>query len=158
MTSIHAFFAWCDGTPIALAIRDSLWLFPAIMVVHLLALAALGGTMLVVDLRLLGLGLRGRSANQLWRDLQGWTLVALGTMLASGVLLFLSEALRCYDNPPFWLKMTALAAALLFTFTARRKVVLPASQEVGWRERVTGITSIGLWFGVALMGRAIGFW
>ena len=69
--SLLSFFEWCEDTAVGHAIRDSLWPFPVIESVHLLALALIGVAILLVDLRLLGLGLRthrrrrgGRRSNQ----------------------------------------------------------------------------------------------
>jgi hypothetical protein len=155
---LYAFFVWCDRTALAVAIRDAVWIFPGIMVVHLIGLALLGGLIILVDLRLIGFGARSQTAGELAAALRGWTVASLLMTIASGVLLFVSEALRCYESPPFWLKMASLAAAILFTFTARQRVAHRSSHVVTWRERSTGAVSLALWFSVGLMGRGIGLW
>ena len=53
---LYPVFEWCESTAVGQVVRDSLWLFPVIEAIHLLALALMGGTILVVDLRLLGFG------------------------------------------------------------------------------------------------------
>src|SRR5882724_10454272 len=103
-------------------IRQSLWLFPVIECIHLLALALLGGTVLAVDMRLLGLGLKSQSSAELLRKLHPWMAWALATSIVTGILMFLSEAIKCYFSPPFWYKMTLLLLASLFAFTIRRRV------------------------------------
>ena len=95
-------FQWLEATAVGTTIRESLWLFPMIQCGHLLGLALLGGTVLVVDLRLLGLGLRGEPVAELAGKLQPWMVGALGVTVGTGVLMFLSEALKCYYSPPFW--------------------------------------------------------
>ena len=79
-------------------------------------------------------------------------------MFASGTTLFLSEAIKCYYSFPFWVKMASLALVLLFTFTIRRRVtqmdLTTARPQLG---RLTALTSLVLWFGVAWGGRWIGF-
>ncbi len=154
-----AFFEWCESTAIGSAIRDSLWLFPIIEVVHLLALALIGGCVLVVDLRLLGLGLRQQSVRQVASDAQPWLVGGLAVMLTTGVLLFLSEAIKCYYSPPFWNKMTFLAIALAVTFTVRRKVAAASEERVGpyWGKAVA-LASLGVWFLVGFNGRWIAFY
>jgi hypothetical protein len=136
-------------------VRDSLWLFPAIEAVHLLGLSLLGGTVLVVDLRLLGVGLTERSAPAIWAATRWWFCGALLLMFATGIPLFLSEAVKCYFNPSFWVKMIALGVAILFTLTIRRQVLRRARSRVTLL--LTGIVSIVLWFTVAAAGRWIGF-
>jgi amino acid permease len=118
------FFTWCEQSRIGEAIRDSKWLFPAIESFHLLALAVLGGAVLLVNLRLMGLTLKGQPVPQLWRDTRPWLLWSLGVMLVSGVLLFFSEATKLYYHEAFWVKMTSLGLAILFTFTVQRRTAI----------------------------------
>ena len=153
------FFEWCETTALGLAIRDSLWLFPVIESVHLLALGLLGGAVLVLDLRMLNLGLRRQSTIQIARQAQPWLIGSLTTMLLTGVLLFTSESIKCYYSPPFWYKMSFLATAILFTFTVRRKVAAADALRVGpiWGKLVA-LISLGLWFGVGFSGRWIAFY
>jgi hypothetical protein len=155
--STHPFFVWSDKTMVAEIIHNSTWLFPAIMAVHLIGLAWIGATILAVDLRLIGAAFRGRPARELANDLRPWMWGGLALTLGSGWLLFTAEALRCYENPLFWIKMALLATVLVFTATVRRRV-LHATDAVRWREQAAGLTSLVLWFGVALMGRGIGFY
>ena len=152
------FFEWCEATFIGNTIRDSSWLFPVIESVHLLALAMLGGSVLLVDLRLLGLGLSRQPVRRIARDLQPWLIGSLLVMISTGVLLFVSESVKCYYSSAFWTKMTALPLAIVFTFTLRRKVAMADAARVGpgWRKVVAAI-SLGLWFTVAAAGRWIGF-
>ena len=157
--SLLDFFEWCEATTLGLAIRDSLWLFPVIESVHLLALALLGGAVLVLDLRMLNLGLRRQPAAHIARSAQPWLIGSLAMMLVTGVLLFTSESIKCYYSPPFWYKMRFLATAILFTFTVRRKVAAADAQRVGpvWGKLVA-LVSLGLWFGVGFSGRWIAFY
>jgi hypothetical protein len=152
------FFEWCEATQIGNAIRNSLWLFPVIEAFHLVAFAMIGGTILVVDLRLLGGGDRWSTAAQLARGVRPWLLGSLAVMIPSGILLFLSESIKCYYSFPFWVKMWALMLALIFTFTLRQRVVNadPAEIAAFWRKSA-GVVSIVLWSAVAWGGRWIGF-
>ena len=153
------FFEWCEATTIGQAIRESLWLFPVIESIHLLGLAMIGGALLVVDLRLLGFGLRHQPVAQLARSAHPWLVGSLAVMLTTGISLFLSESIRCYYSPPFWTKMELLLVAILFTFTVRRKVALADEKRVGpiWG-RVVAFVSLALWFGVGFSGRWIAFY
>jgi hypothetical protein len=152
------FFQWCYTTPIGEGIRNSTWLFPVIEAFHLLGLGVTAGSVLVVDLRLLGLGLRKRPATQLASSTFPWFAGAVTLMFATGIPLFLSEAIKCFYSFAFWVKMTSLFLALLFTFTVRRKVTqTDATAKRPTLARVTGALSLCLWFGVAWGGRWIGF-
>jgi hypothetical protein len=156
--NVISFFTWCENSAIGTAIRSSLWLFPGIEVIHLLGLAVIGGVVLILNMRMLGLGLRNRTVAQLARDTRPWLLASLTVMLVSGSLLFLSEAVKCYYHPAFWVKMASLALAILFTFTVQRKVALadPARMSPVWGKAVAVISMI-LWSGVGIGGRWIGF-
>src|SRR5215212_11931117 len=110
-------FQWFEATAIGTVVRESLWLFPVIECIHLLALAMLGGAVLVVDLRLLGLGLRAQPASELAKKVHPWLVGSLAAMIATGVPMFLSESLKCYYSPPFWYKMGLLVLATVFAFT-----------------------------------------
>lgn len=153
------FFEWCETTAIGVAVRDSLWLFPVIEAVHLLALSLLGGTVLLVDLRLLGFGLRNQPTAQLARAAQPWLIGALAAMVATGVPMFLSEPIKCYYSPPFWYKMSFLAVAMLYTFTVRRRIARADPAKVGplWG-KLAAVASLGLWFCVGFSGRWIAFY
>jgi hypothetical protein len=149
-------FEWCEATAIGSTIRESLWLFPVIEAVHLLGLCMLGGSILIVDLRMLGSGLRHQPVASLAREAKPWLLGSLAVMIASGTSLFLSEAVKCYYSPAFWTKIATLPIALLFTLTVRERVAL-ASVDATRTTRLVGAASLTLWFIVAAAGRWIGF-
>lgn len=147
--------AW-EQTWVGVAIRESLWLFPGIEAVHLIGLAVLGGSVLVVDLRLLGAGLTRASPAQVQARARWWFLGSLGVMLATGIPLFLSEAVKCCFNDSFEVKMAALALGVIFTFAVRNRVARRADAPA-WLARAVGAASLGIWFTVAGAGRWIGF-
>jgi hypothetical protein len=151
-------FNWFYATTVGETIRESTWLFPVIEAFHLLGLAGTFGSLLLVDLRLLGLGLSKQPVAQLAKGAQPWLIGSVILMFSTGIPLFLSESIKCYYSFPFWVKMTCLALALLFTFTVRRRLtrsgVAVATPEFG---RAVAIVSMCLWFGVAWGGRWIGF-
>ena len=156
--SLLPFFEWCENTAVGDAIRSSLWLFPVIESVHLLMLALIGGAVLILDLRLLGLVFRRQPVARVARDTQPWLIVSLAVMLPTGLLLFLSESKKCYYSDAFWAKMAALALAMLFTFTVRRKVAAAGEKRVrGIWLKLVALVSLALWSTVGAAGRWIGF-
>ena len=156
--SLLPFFEWCEQAPLIIAMRGSLWLFPVIESLHLMGLALLGGAVVTVDLRLLGLGLRHQPVAQVARDAEKWLIVGLSVLLPTGWLLFMASAVKCYYLTAFWLKMTSLFLALAFTFGVRRKVAL-ASEGImtGVQTRLVAAVSLALWSSVAIAGRYVGF-
>ena len=138
------------------AIRNSLWLFPVIEAFHLVGFAILGGSVLIVDLRLVGICLRGRGIREVFSSMSLVTRLSLILVFGTGIPLALSEMIKLYYNYSFWVKMSALALALLFTFLVRnplaRRDNLPQIGAI-----FIGLVSFSLWFTVAAAGRWIGF-
>jgi hypothetical protein len=124
--------------------------------VHLLGLCLLGGAVLVVDFRMLGVGLRQPIA-EIARDARPWLTASIIVMLATGIPLFLSEAIKCYYNTSFWVKITTLPIAILFAYLVRDRVARRATGEATGATRTVALISIVLWFTVAGAGRWIGF-
>ena len=155
---LFPFFQWCEASTIGNAIRQSLWAFAVIESVHLLGLAAIGGAVLVVNLRMLGLGLRRQPIREVARNAYPWFVGSLAVMLVTGVALFLSEAVKCYYGTPFWVKMWSLALAIIFSFTIWRKITMVDESRVQpiWY-KIVALVSLALWFGVGAGGRWIGF-
>jgi hypothetical protein len=156
------FCQWLDQTSVGAAIRQSLWLFPAIETVHLLGMAASVGTITVLDLRLLGWAMLERRVSQVAKGLLSLAWLGFGVQVVTGALLFSSEAVKIYGNPAFRLKMLLLllagAQALIFQTVVYRKLT-------AWDERpsppamakVMGTISILLWVAIVTAGRFIGF-
>ena len=154
---VLAFFKWCEASWMGKTISGSVFLFPAVEAVHLLALAVIGGAVLILDMRLVGLGLRQTSISQVAKNAEPWLIGSLVVMLITGFMLMTSEAMRCYYNDAFWLKMWSLLFAMIFTFTVRRRVAFGDGVKPMWTKSV-GVISVMLWSGVGIGGRGIGFY
>jgi hypothetical protein len=155
---LFPWFEWLASTELSQAIAMSTWAFAVIESLHLLALSVIGGAVLLVDLRLLGLGLRRQTTEEVARDAQPWLVGSLLVMLATGALLFLSEPVKCYYSTPFRVKMLCLLLGSIWAFTVRRKVAVAGEGRVRplWLKLVA-VVSLALWFGVGAGGRWIGF-
>lgn len=149
---------WIQFSPPLVAMRSSPWLFPLIATVHLMGLAMIGGSVLVVDLRLLGLGLRRQPVALLARDADRWLRASLLVSLPTGILLFMCFATKYYYLTFFWVKMTSLLLVLVFTFSIRRRVTMADQTRVSpvW-SKLVALVSLSLWTTVAIGGRWIGF-
>jgi len=150
------FVQWLGHSAIAQAIHNSSWLFPFIEIFHLLALALLGGTVIMVDLRFFGLVMTDKELPELARDVRPWLRLSLAVILTSGFFLFMSEAAKMYTNEAFRFKMLFLALALLFTFTIHARFTSSKSSS-SFSGKLVALTSMALWACVGLGGRAIGF-
>jgi hypothetical protein len=155
--SLHSLFMALAHSPLGHAMQASQWDFAIVEMVHLLALAVLGGSVLIVDLRLLGVILKRESARDIGRDIGRLLLGSLTVMVLSGIALLSEEAGKCFYSPAFRCKMALLAAAILFYFTLHRKALLrTGSGKPNIWARAAAVVSLLLWLGVGIAGRAIG--
>src|ERR1700691_941482 len=150
-----SFCQWCNSSWWGHGIRGSTWLFPFVEIFHLLGLGILGGTVLILNLRLMRLAFKAESTAELAAEVRPWMLGSIVVMLLSGFLLFSTEAVKMYGNWAFQLKMIFLLLALVFTLTLHRKVIDAQQTPTGLRA-LTALVSLLLWLGVGLGGRAIG--
>jgi hypothetical protein len=156
--SVLGFFKWCDATAIGITIRDSQWAFAVIESLHLLGLAAIGGAVIILNLRLLGLGLQSQTVPEVAAEVRPWLNRSVVLMLITGAGLFVSEPMKLYYSGPFWVKMESLALALIFTYTVWHRVSSTDAARISpvWRG-LAALVSLILWFGVGAGGRWIGF-
>jgi len=158
MMSLLPFFQWCENTSFVATLREIRWLVPTIEAVHVMGFALIGGAVLVVNLRLLGVGLRHQPVAQVARDAERWLLISLVVIVPTGSTLFMTEATKCYFYLAFWVKMTAFFLALVFTFTVHRRVAMADETSVNPRlSKLVAWVSLSLWSSVGIAGRLIGF-
>lgn len=108
------FCQWADNSFFGHGVRNSTWLFPFVEIFHLLALGVLGGSVLIVNARLLGLRFQQEPVSELAAEVEPWMIASLIVMLISGFFLFSSESVKMYGSGPFRIKMVFLALAILF--------------------------------------------
>jgi hypothetical protein len=154
--SLYPLFNWVGHTGIGIAMRKSTFLFPAVEVVHVLGLTLLLGSVLAVDMRLLGGGIKRQSTATVAQSISPVFWAGLALALGTGLVLFIGEPVKCFYNAAFWWKMGLLLAAVtfhltLFRWISRSESARPVAQ------RSAAILSLTLWFGVGIAGRVIGF-
>jgi len=131
------------------------WAFPLTECFHITSFALSIGTIMLVDLRLLGLAFRHQTAGQLMKDTSLWTLAGLIIVIISGLLIFSSDPIRYLYNGGFRWKMVALVLAIVFNYTIHRKVALSGSSPLA--ARMVGALSVFLWILVPFGGIWISF-
>jgi len=133
------------------------WVFPVIETLHVLGFTLLVGTVVILDLRLLGWRLHKQPVSRVARDLSPWIWTGIIVQLITGPYLFSGDPFEYVQVTAFRVKMTLLLVALIFHFTAIRAATAPARdmQPLGWR-RLAAVVSVGLWVSVVLGGMWIG--
>lgn len=141
-------------------VRDSLWIYPAANLIHLLGLVLLVGTIVALDLRLLGLGRHTVAVPAASRFLTPFAVVGLLIALPSGTLLFVADAASLASSRVMQLKIAlvvlALANAALFrlAWSGRLAQWDAAPPRLG---RLQAAASVALWLGVGSCGRMIAY-
>lgn len=152
------FFEWLDTSILADISKAYGGVFAVVQMFHLLALSLLGGTVLVGDLRLLGVVLKDVPSQVVTESAQKWFSVALVVLIVSGTFMASAVAMKLYYNEMFWAKMTSLATGIVFVYAIRRPLLRFDHASVNpWALRLMAMASMTIWFTVAASGRWIGF-
>jgi len=160
--SILSFCQWLQYESIGTSIRESIWTFPLIETIHLMALAFSVGIIVFVDLRLIGAAMKDVPVTDVFERLQPMAMRGFAINVTTGLLLFWSEPMKCYASAYFRGKLVMLFLlglnAWLFSATTYKTVaawdkaaITPAGA------RVAGWVSLLLWAGVIVAGRAIAY-
>lgn len=136
-------------------LNNNEWSFPLLEIIHISAFTLSIGTIALVDLRLLGVGLRSQKTAQLLRETAPWTLAGLVIMLISGPMIFSSDPFMYLHNQSFRFKMGALLLAIIFNYTIHRKVA--QSDGSPGVAKLVGLVSLALWISVVAGGLFIAF-
>jgi hypothetical protein len=160
MTALQTLCQWLYDWPPAVALRESEDVFPLIETAHVLAICLMVGTVVTLDLRLLGLIMRDEPVKRLARALLPYTWCGFALMLLTGLPLFAAESLQLYANPAFRLKLVLLALAggnaLLFHTTVYRSVDEWNDRTAApLGARIIASASLLLWSGIVVAGRLI---
>lgn len=131
------------------------WLFAAMECVHIGSFALSIGTIAMVDLSLLGGGVKGRTPAQMLRATELWTMAGLAIVITAGLAIFSSDPLRYYYSPTFRFKIWVLLAAIVFNYTIHRKVALKGASPAA--SKLTGAISLLLWVTIVFSGLFFAF-
>lgn len=156
--SLHGFFEWLGNTPWSIALHESHYLYLAVLATHVLTLTVFVGTVVMIDLRLMGMTMAGAPASEVIGRLLPWNLAGLAVMLATGSLLFFAAPVLAYENVFFRIKMVTLALAVVnvwvFERTIYRRIAEWDGDPVPPRmARVAGGLSLALWAAIITAGR-----
>jgi hypothetical protein len=151
---LQGFFEAMGQWPISQAIGASIWIYPLVQAVHLVFLAFFAGGIIIVDLRLLGYGMRSKTIAQVARDARPWMILGFLGLVATGLPQLMQNASREYFSEFFWYKMYLIAFGLIFLITVRRKMI--QAPETSAASKVVALISMAVWTGVTINARLIG--
>jgi hypothetical protein len=162
LQSLNSFCNWLAATPVSQMLQTVEWIIPAVQTVHILAVAAVVTSALMIDLRLLGIRGKEQSVVTITRRFLPFIWWPLPVLLATGGLLIIAEPARSLENPVFVLKMGLLLAAAGITLACQ---VPLQRDEAFWelsaaRKRTAQLiaaASIPLWVAIVCAGRWIAY-
>ena len=155
---LRDFFAYIDTLESSLDLRGSSYVHPWITVFHVMGMGLFGGTILMMDLRLLGVGNMRTPFSQVQRRLFPWQIFGMAIITVTGLLLVFANPMNYATNVVFWTKMLGMVVAALnalaFHFVTEYSIAdWDAGKTPPFGAKLAGALSILLWVNVIVAGR-----
>lgn len=149
---------WLSETGFSLLIQTNFWAIPTIQTIHIVAIAALFGSAVFVNLRVLGVMGMHQNVTQTIQRFRGWMRWGLIVLIVSGLLLIIGEPVRELINPVFWLKMALVPLAVIATSRFHRRAVqIDATGSASASIRLGAVLLLLLWCAIIFAGRWIAY-
>ena len=155
------FIDWLSSTPVSRVIQDTGWIIPAVQSVHILAIATLIGSAIVLDLKLVGVIARTESYGVVFRRYMPWLWSGLAVLVMTGLAMVVGEPERVIENWVFWTKMGLVAIAFCLTLIMRVPML---REEIDGQSRIwplivkpLGVLALAIWVMIIFCGRWIAY-
>jgi len=148
-----------DATALSQAIQATKWVVPAVQTVHILAIAALMSSILMINLRLLGISGTDQTVARVSSRFSPVVWWSLPVLLLSGATLIIGEPARALANDSFQLKMFLLVSVIVLTLYFQHPLKSNPNfwDNRGGAVRVIAVLSLILWTGIIFAGRWIAY-
>ncbi len=158
---VNSWMQWLENTSLSAAIRQSLWLYPGLEIIHIIGITLLVGAAFMFDLRLLGFSAYLPIVG-LADHLLPWSRRGLALVIPSGILLFITNALALSTDPTFWLKMALLLlaginVAIFHKITFRSPATWDERKATPKGAKLAALASIVLWIAIIACGRLLAY-
>jgi len=162
MMPLRNVFQWVSELPTSIAIRESLLFSPYLTVAHVISMCLFAGLIVMMDLRLLGIGNMSSPFSEVQKRLFPWQMLGMGLSSITGLTLAYSDPMRFYVNIFFWTKMLVMVLAginaAIFELTTKKTIEDWDKYPVPpIRARMAGLISIISWAAVIIAGRATAY-
>jgi hypothetical protein len=159
--SMAEFSQWLYAIPVSRYLRNAGWIVPTVQSAHIVAIAVLLGSGIVIDLKLAGLVARTESARAVFARYMPWLWGALTMLLLTGLVMVTAEPDRVLSNWVFWTKMTLVVIGFVSTLMIRSPMLRTerAPDTSGWSiaAKPVGLLSLAIWIAIILCGRWIAY-
>ena len=159
---VRSLFEWLNETSMSVALRESIYGYPISLTSHVVSMCLIAGLLVMMDLRLTGLGNLKTSVSDIQNRLFPWQMIGLAMAVISGGALFFAQPMRFYVNFWFWIKMLLMLLALVNAMWFHNTIYQSVAQwDTDARPpkaaRLAGLFGLLLWSGVIVTGRMIAY-
>jgi uncharacterized membrane protein YgdD (TMEM256/DUF423 family) len=160
---VKQFALWLSATPPSVFIQEhNSWAIPAIQSIHIVGIALVMGSVLMIDLRILGWAWADQTLRQTTSRFGPWLTGSLWLLLATGILMVIGEPVRELVTFSFWLKMTLVAVGALVAAIFQRTL---HRHEQHWEDalvhrrsiKALAILTFLIWACIIVLGRLIAY-
>ena len=161
-TFLTPYFQWLQDTSISTFIREDAFWYPFLIALHVMGNVTSVGLILALDFRLIGWGMKKTPVSAIFQQLRPWSIAGILYQMSTGLMLFISEPMKCYQSRSFWIKMVAMGLALSNALLFDKKVYPTVAKwdtlvSLPGRAKFAGASSIVLWSVVIYFGRWLAY-
>jgi hypothetical protein len=162
MPALKALFEWVDTFPTGIEMRESANWFPALLTVHLISMCLFAGLIVMMDLRLMGIGNKETPFTEIQKRLFPWQILGISISAISGLMLVYMQPMRYYFNVFFWVKvmmmfLAGLNAMAFHSGTYNYVANWDRSTRMPFGAKLAALVSLAMWAGVVMCGRLIAY-
>ena len=162
MASLRTVFEWVNTFPSSIAFRESQYVFPVTLTVHVVGMCVFAGLIVMMDLRLMGVANMRTPFSEVQKRLFPWQMVGMTVSAITGALLVYGQPMRYYANILFWTKvvMMVLAGVNALAFhrsTYHSVAAWDTSPVLPFGAKLAGVLGLALWAGVIVSGRLVAY-
>jgi uncharacterized membrane protein SirB2 len=158
---MHDFAQWLELTPVSVTIKEIDWIIPLVQSIHIVTIAVVFGSILMIALRVLGLVRTDQTPAAVLARFAPWIGRGLLVLLLTGAILVLGEPIREIMSSSFWLKMGLIvvgaAGALAFRRTLASAPAVSGHAPFSGGTKAAAMATVVLWLTVIFLGRAIAY-
>ncbi len=144
------FCEWLEHASWIVTISKTGWMYQSVEITHYFSLFILVGTSFIVDLRVLGVAARRESVSRISEQLFPWVWTALCLAVASGFIMFATDAADFYPDWVFRIKMAVILIAVLFTIIVQITTRSELSGATHTFSKLAAAASLIFWIGAIL--------
>jgi hypothetical protein len=162
LTSLKGWLDLMEALPSSVAIRESINVYTALLALHVIGMCVFAGLVLMMDLRLIGVGNMRTPFSQVQKRLFPWQMAGMLLSAVTGAVLIYGQPSRFYANIFFWVKMMMMVLAAVNALAFHRStyhtvVTWDARPVTPFGAKLSGVLSVALWAGVVVAGRMIAY-